>query len=242
MKTRILVIAVGLGSLASAADPTHLIRLYEEEILAHDLYVELGKVHPGVRPFQNIPHSEARHRDVMAGILNQEGIAIPEPHKGKRFVTPDLDQTYRKWLREGRKSEVDACRIGVRLEDHDIADLRAAQADFKKHRQALASLEAASENHLRAFYRQLTNRGGNYAVEALGATDFTKIVEGDRQRGDCGAECSKPCQAEGQQENSGRDRAGRAGHCRACDCDAPRAGRGSNKRAGNGRGRQRLRR
>lgn len=239
MKTRILIVALALGSLASAADPGHLIRLYEEEVLAHDLYVELGKVHPDIRPFQNIPHSEARHREVMAGILKHEGIALPEAPKGKRFVTPGLDRTYRKWLREGRKSEADACRVGVRLEDHDIADLRQAQADFKHHQQALANLEAASNNHLRAFHRNLTSRGGDYEAEALPAADFTAIIEGEMQPGACGDQCGKACKDGGQKGGCGQGGAGKkAGGCGDCGCDTPAAGRGNGPRAGNGRGPQ----
>ena len=65
----LLVSAFGLlaiASVARAAGPADLIRLYEEEILAHDLYVALGKIHPEVMPLRNIPQSELRHREAMA--------------------------------------------------------------------------------------------------------------------------------------------------------------------------------
>lgn len=236
MKTTTLLITLALGSFAAAADPADLIRLYEDEILAHDLYAALGKVHPDIRPFQNIPHSEKRHREVMAEILEQEGIAIPKAPKGRRFVTEGLDRTFRQWLREGRRSEIDACRVGVRLEDHDIAELRAAQTAFPAHRAALANLEAASNNHLRAFHRNLTSRGGEYQAEALPAADLSAIVEGEMQRGACG-------------ENAGRDgkggpigkqdpgkKAGKCGDCGAGQGRGAGAGRGQSRGSGNGRG------
>lgn len=229
MRTPTLVITLALASFAQAADTNHLIRLYEEEILAHDLYVELGKVHPEIRPFQNIRHSEARHREAMAGILQAEGITVPKPPDGRRFASKGLDRLYRQWLKEGRKSPVDACRVGVRLEDHDIADLRAAQRDFPKHREVLAQLEAASNNHLRAFHRNLTMRDGSYKPEALPAADFTTIVEGEMQRGACGGErgkCDAACKGPNRAE----------GGC------GPRAGTGKGRggpRAGNGQGRGR---
>jgi len=177
---------------ASAADPSDLVRLYEDEILALDLYVALGKIHPDIRPFQNIPRSEAMHRETMAGILKAEGIELPKPPEGKRFVSEGLDETFAKWLAEGVKSEADACRVGVRLEDHDIAELRKAQAGFPKHKETLAALEAASNNHFRAFHRNLKSRGGDYKAEALPAADIQKILDGENDCGACGNVCGKP--------------------------------------------------
>lgn len=178
------LILVGLGAVAQAADPSNLIRLYEEEVLAHDLYVALSKEHRKVMPLRNIPHSEKRHREAMAGILKEEGVKLPKPGKGRRFVTPGLDDTYKTWLAEGLQSEAAACLVGVRLEDHDIADLRQAITDFPEHKQVLSQLERASHNHLRAFHRNLQSRGGSYKAEALTAADLKSIV--DANGGSCG--------------------------------------------------------
>ena len=233
MKTKLLLITIALGSLASAADQSNLIRLYEEEILAHDLYVELGKAYPDVRPFQNIPQSEAQHREMMAEILKQEGIALPVAPSGKRFVTKGLDRTYRQWLKEGSKSEMDACRVGVRLEDHDIADLREAQVSFPAHKEVLENLEAASNNHLRAFHRNLTARDGTYEAEALPANDFNTIVNGEMEPGACGAECGKG----GKCGNQGAGQKGaKAGACGDCVGDGPGKGKGPNAGPGKGKG------
>lgn len=188
MKTKIItILAATVGcQLVSAADTDHLIRLYEEEILAHDLYVELGEEHPNIRPFQNIPKSEARHQAAMKGILDQAGIAIPKPENGRKFVTPGLNRTYRTWLKEGKKSPVDACRVGVRLEEHDIADLRKAAVEHPRYRGVLEQLEAASGHHLRAFHRNLTALDGTYQAEALEEADLKKLLTADGASG-CGS-------------------------------------------------------
>ncbi len=235
MKTPLICISLALATLASAADPNDLIRLYEEEVLAHDLYVELGRVHPDIRPFQNIPRSEERHRQVMAGILEKEGIAIPEAPDGRRFATDGLDRIHRQWLAEGRKSEVDACRVGVRLEDHDIADLRRAQQDFPDHRKALAQLEAASNHHFRAFHRNLTRRGGSYEPEALAAADIELILGGEGAKGGCGGNCGKG----GDGASSCGDGCG--GGCKA-DSAQKRGGPGPGPGPGRGAGVQRRQR
>lgn len=198
----IAAVVISLAPCFLAAEPAALIRLYEEEILAHDLYVALGRIHPEVRPFQNIPQSEARHREAMAGALQAEGIALPKAPEGKRFVSDGLDELFVKWLAEGTKSAADACRVGARLEDHDIADLRKAQADFPKHGETLAALEAASKNHLRAFHRNLVSRGGHYAAEALNSADVRSILEETNACGGCRGTC-------GGNENGRRYRGGR---------------------------------
>jgi hypothetical protein len=202
-----LIIILGINSLLPAsAGEADLVRLYEEEALAHDLYVELGKIHPGIMPFQNIPSAESRHREIMAGILEKEGIALPKAPKGKRFVTKDLNKIFKKWLREGRSSELAACRVGVRLEEFDISDLRQAQEDSPKYKKSFAALEAASNNHLRAFHRNLSSRGGTYAPESLPAKDFQIIVNSAQQPGACNCDgnCKQGPREKGQAKGRGQ--------------------------------------
>jgi hypothetical protein len=188
--------ALGLSPILKAAEPAALVRLHEEEILAHDLYVALSKVHPDLMPLRNIPTSEARHRDAMAAVLGKEKISVADVPAGRRFRSPGLDRLFKDWLEEGKKSPAEACRVGVRLEEHDIADLRKAQVDFPAHKEVFAALEAASNNHLRAFHRNLTRHGGTYQPEVLTAAEFKAILDGTQEacgcEGACGADCAKP--------------------------------------------------
>lgn len=181
-----VIFSLSVASFAGAAGSPDLIRLYEEEILAHDLYVALAKVHPELMPLRNIPSSEARHREAMSSVLAQEKINPPEILQGRKFATKGLDEIAAKWLEEGRKSPAAACLVGVRLEEHDIADLRKAQIEFPAHKQVLAQLEAASNNHLRAFHRNLVRHGGHYKAEVLSAAEFKAILD-EVQDGECGA-------------------------------------------------------
>lgn len=194
MKT-ITILALCLLSFAPAtraAGPSDLIRLYEEEILAHDLYVALDKEHPDIMPLRNIPRSELMHREALSIVLKSEGVKLPTPAKGRRFVSPGLDEIFAKWLAEGKKSAKDACRVGVRLEDFDIVDLRKAQTEYPTHKDVLGELEAASNNHLRAFHRNLTARDGKYVPEALSADDFKSILDSNGNGGGGCGSCKGP--------------------------------------------------
>lgn len=217
MKTTIVTSMASLlvSSFTLAASTDDLIRLYEEEILAHDLYVELGKTHPDIRPFKNIPQSEARHRVAMEAILKKEQVDLPEPAKGKKFVTPGLDRTFKRWLKEGKKTPADACRVGVRLEEHDIVDLRNAAKDFPAHRAVLEQLEMASGNHLRAFHRNLTAYDGTYKAEVMTDAEWTRVLA---EEGSCGAGCGAKCDAGPGPKGQGGAQKGKA-----------RAGQGSGR-------------
>lgn len=175
MKTILLIATLVPFSLQATTEETW-IRLYEEEILAHDLYVALGQRFGDLMPLQNIPHSESRHREVMAEILKREGVGLPLAPVGRRFQTEGLDALYQKWLAEGSKSEVAACRVGMRLEEHDIADLRQAAKSAPDHQKPLAQLERASQQHLRAFHRNLSKRGGTAQPEVLDPVEFQRIL------------------------------------------------------------------
>ena len=219
---------LGISAIARAAGPADLVRLYEEEILAHDLYVALGEKFPDVMPFQNIPRSESRHRDALAEVLMAEGIELPIAPEGRRFASDGLDELFAKWLVDGGKSVADACRAGVRLEDHDIADLRKAQADFPKHKEVLGQLEAASNNHLRAFHRNLASRGGKYTPEALPEADFDTILNGSNP---CGGGSNAGCGSTGGGTGSDARKNGKGNGC------GKGQGKFNGKAKGQGRGR-----
>lgn len=211
--------ALGMSSLAQAAGAPDLIRLHEEEILAHDLYVALSKIHPELMPLRNIPSSEASHREAMALILAKEKIDGPAIPEGRKFASDGLDELFNKWLEEGRKSPADACRVGVRLEEHDIADLRKAQTDFPAHKEVLGQLEAASNNHLRAFHRNLVRQGGTYQPEALTPEEMKTILEGTRGACGCAGACGeKRGQGGGPGKRGGQGRGKGPG---ATDAPAP---------------------
>jgi hypothetical protein len=48
---------------------------------------------------------------------------------------------------------------------------------------------SASNNHLRAFHRNLTVRGGKHAAEALSAEAMKAILDGENECGGCAAGC-----------------------------------------------------
>ena len=130
--------------------------LIEEEKLAHDIYQELGAIW-GSQVFSNILQSETGHQDQVLALLAARQIDDPRSTAIGVFDDPDLQKLYDQLLAKGKLSITDAFEVGVIVEERDIADITEMLAGTLDA-DVIATLERlrnASENHLRAFNRQL---------------------------------------------------------------------------------------
>ncbi len=162
------------------AERADLLRMWDEEKLAHDVYVALGEVYP-MRVFENIPRAEVRHR-ALAGVLVQRyGVAETQGEAAEVFVTEAMAGSYEQLVEQGRPSATEALRVGALIEEMDIADLRTAAARTERADllAVYAQLERGSQNHLRAFVRNLGRRGETYVPVHLSQADFDAIVQAD---------------------------------------------------------------
>ncbi|MGB8691768.1 MAG: DUF2202 domain-containing protein [Microcoleus sp.] len=155
-----------LGNVNSSLDATEtegLIYIREEEKLAHDVYVTLYQQW-GLSTFNNIANSENRHENKIETLLNSYQISdsVGDNPVGV-FVNPDLQQLYNDLVAQGSQSLTEALKVGVLIEETDIADLqtRIAQTDNADIQQVYEQLLSGSNNHLSAFASNLTGETGN---------------------------------------------------------------------------------
>jgi hypothetical protein len=145
------------SKLASAAQTEKLLTyLIEEEKLAHDVYTVLYEQY-GAKVFGNILESEANHQDQVMTLLDLYGVADPRSSELGVFNDPELQALFDQLIGMGSQSAADAYQVGVLIEEKDIADISAqlATATDQAVVDVLEKLRSASENHLRAFNRQL---------------------------------------------------------------------------------------
>ena len=131
--------------------------LIEEEKLAHDVYQAMYDKW-GARVFGNIKNSEATHQELVWAIMKSRGMSDPRSDKAGVFTDPTLQATYDKLIAQGSQSVNEAYKVGIAIEEMDIADLKdtiakldALDTDVQA---TLDNLLFGSENHLRAFTRQ----------------------------------------------------------------------------------------
>ena len=132
--------------------------LIEEEKLAHDVYQMMYNKW-GSRVFSNIKNSETTHQDMLLAIMNSRGIADPRKSDIGKFTDPDLQALYDKLIAQGNQSQSEAYKVGVVIEETDIADinkmLKSLDPKDTDIKAVLENLLNGSENHLRAFNRQV---------------------------------------------------------------------------------------
>lgn len=135
-----------------------LVFMREEEKLARDVYTAFAAKY-NARVFKNITSSEQQHMDALKVLLDRYGIQDPVGTNGAGvFSNQELQELYDALIAKGSVSVTEAYAVGKLIEEVDIEDLdeRAAGLDAGSDIAAVyAQLRRASENHLRAFTRNL---------------------------------------------------------------------------------------
>ena len=164
------------GSTLTADETASLTFMIEEEKLAHDLYVELGDAWDQ-RVFVNISSAETQHEASVRSLLDAYG--VDDPTEGRdtgEFADPTLQSLYDALLTKGLTSSTDALEVGALVEETDIADLRARASTNVAIDQVFGLLETGSDNHLRAFTKNLDRLGVTYDPQVLSPADVANII------------------------------------------------------------------
>ena len=174
---------MALAEKTSALDEneeTHLIFMREEEKLARDVYITLGKEYgknPDLAsPFSEIVPSEQNHMDTMLAKLKQFSIDDPNTDDDVGEFTGDdygsyFTKKYDELVSEGSTDYLNALYVGALIEELDMHDIvkcpkeiidiqywieseEDCGMDYTDERRLVRSYDSllkGSENHLRAF-------------------------------------------------------------------------------------------
>jgi hypothetical protein len=134
-----------------------LLYLIEEEKLAHDVYTVMHEQY-GAKVFGNILSSEQKHQEEVLTLLQARGLADPRSSELGIFNNAELQALYDQLIAQGKQNAEEAYKVGVTIEEKDIADIttQLATATDSDIVTTLERLRTGSENHLRAFNRQLS--------------------------------------------------------------------------------------
>jgi hypothetical protein len=172
-----LIDAVPMAELDSEEAGT-LAFMREEEKLARDVYMALYSKW-GARIFWNISLSEDRHTSSIKLLLDRYG--LPDPAEGCEagvFNNGELQNLYSNLVAQGSLSLADALRVGATIEDLDYFDLEKAlegtdNADLKI---VYRNLQDGTQNHMRAFVRQLEAMGESYEAQYIDVSTLEEIL------------------------------------------------------------------
>jgi len=162
-----------------------LLYMVEEEKLARDVYLTLYN-ETGLIVFRNIASSEQRHMDAVLGLIEKYNLAAPDTlNEVGVFENPELQALYDQLVEQGSQSTVDALKVGALIEETDINDLEdwIAKTDNEDIKQVYSNLMAGSENHLRAFVRNLEAQGVSYTAQVLPQEQVDEILSSTSAHG-----------------------------------------------------------
>ncbi|HBL77868.1 MAG: hypothetical protein A2W90_01825 [Bacteroidetes bacterium GWF2_42_66] len=197
----------------SDAEIEGLLKMREEEKMAREVYLKFYELW-GSNVFQNIAKSEASHTSAVLTLLNYFGLKDPASAETGVFTDPSTQDLYNKLVAAGSESMLKAFETGAFIEEYDIADLQnlldnTTNADIQL---VYGNLLKGSENHLRAFVKQIGVNGTTYSPSLLSEDYYVEIMEAQAANGrgnsGLGNNNSNTCTSSGVPNNTGSGNGG----------------------------------
>jgi hypothetical protein len=191
------------------SDSESLKYMREEEKMARDFYREMYKKY-GITPFKNIKEAEQIHMDAVKDLLTANSIEDPViSDDNGNFTNTELKALYDKFIEKGSISLTEALYAGALIEETDINDLykEINSTDNTVIKEVYTSLKYASENHLRAFVRNLKFNNMEYTPAVLSKEEFDKIINSEKTGRNNGCiknngNCQNKCYGKGGGNNN----------------------------------------
>lgn len=161
----------------SLAEKKTLLVMREEEKMARDVYQALYKIWK-LEAFKNIAASEQKHMDAILKKIKLFGLVDPAKPSAGQFTSPEIKTIYNKLMAQGKRSYIDALRVGATIEDMDIRDLSVAinATNNLPLKTTYQNLQEGSKNHLRAFVGLLQKQKVTYKPQYISQTLFDAIL------------------------------------------------------------------
>ncbi len=158
------------------AEKEGILLMREEEKLAHDVYIFFANKY-NIPIFRNIAKSEVVHQNLVIDLMKRYEIEDPSFEEEGKFYNKELQKIYDKLTAEGN-TFLEALKIGAYIEELDIHDLKKLmkETDNEDIIATYNPLMWGSENHLRAFVRNLSGRGIEYQPQFLSIEEFNSIL------------------------------------------------------------------
>jgi hypothetical protein len=186
-------------------EATHLVFMREEEKLARDVYITLGKLYPEAIAFKNIDDAEQQHTTTVKDKLAKYNIDDPAPNTDEPgntglFTGQDyggyFTEKYNLLVTKGAESELSALYVGAFIEELDMLDIvqcpqviqELQGIDYndcglnyteKSDLQSmLVSLLEGSKNHLRSYVGHIEATEGEctYLAQVLTQEEVDSIL------------------------------------------------------------------
>ncbi|NPA81554.1 MAG: DUF2202 domain-containing protein [Epsilonproteobacteria bacterium] len=165
--------------------------MYDEERLAHDVYLAIYQKQPVFQLERIATRSEARHIQAVEDLAKKYGVRTYY-HTPGRYANSHIQSLYNTLYRKGIRSQRDALEVGCMVEVTDIDDLNRYIAEAEREGASdvvsvYDFLRRGSYNHYWAFDRGLKQLGVSNGCCSLGEKychpEYPKNQKGGYGRG-----------------------------------------------------------
>ncbi|MGC9330033.1 MAG: DUF2202 domain-containing protein [Candidatus Hinthialibacter sp.] len=196
----------------SDAEADSLVFMLEEEKMARDVYIAMYEKWRNPI-FSNIANAEQNHMDAIQRLIDAYDLDVSTQDL-VGFTNTELQTLYYDQLiANGAVSELEALKVGAYIEEVDIKDLKDALSitTSSSIQRVYQNLLAGSENHLRAFVRNIEFQGAPYQAQFMDLNEVDQILsstnmnQGNRGRRGNG-QGQGLGQGQGQRQGQGQSR------------------------------------
>ena len=190
LRKRILILlsVFSLTSVGySAVDENMLKLMREEEKMSYDLYTEFYQKW-GLEIFYSISESEYVHKQRIKELLDfykiDDPVSQTKEETGK-YLNDEVQKKYDEYTVKGSISDLCALMTGALMEETDIYELRERIKIISEEKiiKILLQLEKATQNHLKAFVKNLKCSGIEYKPQVLTQNEFDEIIYSTKDKG-----------------------------------------------------------
>ena len=158
----------------------------EEEKLARDVYITLNELW-NRRVLSKISVSEQRHMDAIKTLLDRYELDDPVGENSLGIFKNEILQTlYNTLIEQGSISMIEGLKVGALIEEIDILDIEKELEQHVDNQDIIyvyQNLLRGSQNHLRAFVRNLSRQGVEYIPQNLSEEQYIVIISAEWKHG-----------------------------------------------------------
>lgn len=152
--------ACTISGTVTDTEAAGLLFMREEEKMARDVYAYLYEKYK-LPVFKNITNSENAHMSAVLRLITGFNIADNSNNNPGEFTNTHISELYNQLIEMGNLSVVEALKVGVLIEQTDVADLKKELLTVENAsiKTVYGNLLKASGAHLKAFAWNLKVRG-----------------------------------------------------------------------------------
>jgi len=182
-----------------------LLKMYEEEKLARDVYVSFYNKY-NIEFFKNTSQAQQIQMNQIACLLKHYNLKYKATEREGIFNDLNIQQHYFDFKEQGDISVSDAIKASATIEDLNLFDL-GEYMSFTKNPAILAifkHLSCGAKNHLRNFVNVLKVKNETYLPKHITEKEYKRIVKKKNEKCTMNANPTNSGQGKGQGKGSGQ--------------------------------------